>query len=222
MILQSLEWIKYKEASSKKRVGKHILVLTAFKDGLIFGAKCNEHLDKPGQWVIQILPDVVVTGIGDFADFQKVTMALETLRQATDNLIGEEYITGKGLINFLSPYLKNEFFEGARPLAVNLIVIHPEDEKNILLWFVDYDGQYRRLKNFGVAGGVDCDPPEKNRKEAIDYLAKNWKPDMNGEEATNLVKDSIFKCDEIKEEGIIEIRIFLWGKQHVLRYFKKE
>lgn len=177
MIIQSPELLLYKKDDATKRIDKYLLVLTTFKNGLAFGVKFNKRQNKPGQWLMQINGTCMLGGIGDLRDFQAVTLFLSDFCQQTANMIGGHYLTGAGIVNFLAEFLSKNFEEKAKAMAVNFIVADWHN-KETDLWFIDFDGRIKQLKNFAVAGGSEYEEQlskedfEKLPPEAKDLLMK--------------------------------------------------
>jgi 20S proteasome alpha/beta subunit len=173
MIIQSPEMLIYKKEDAKERVDKYLLILVVFKNGLAFGAKFNERQSNPGQWLMGINSACIVAGIGALHNFESTMLALSDFAQSWSSLIGQHYLTGYGIKNFLSEFLRTNFEQNANALAVNFLVVDWRDENEPFLWFIDFDGSIKQLKNFAVAGGNDYDKPLT--KEEIEKLTPEEK-----------------------------------------------
>jgi 20S proteasome alpha/beta subunit len=189
-------------------------------------------------------------------------LMLSDFCQNWNGLLGENYLTGYGIKNFLASYLQKEFEKNASALAVNFIVVDWRNKNDPFLWFINFDGGIKQLKNFTVAGGSEYEKPltkeeleklapeEKAifdiqkerlkkagmpkefpltlnrlrypRKDAIAYLEKNWKPDMEKKEAINLVKETLFECNPESHDKKIEIIAIEYGKEAEPFYFQKD
>ena len=155
MIIQTPELIRYKQEEAESRIDKYLMILVTFEKGLVFGVKFNERQNKPAQWLMEINSTSMIGGIGDLRDFKFATRALCNFCQDIANLVGKHYLTGDGVVNFLVGLLQKEFEEKSSPLAVNFIVADWHDEGKPDLWFVDYDGNTKQLKDFVVGGGSE-------------------------------------------------------------------
>ncbi len=153
MIIQSPELLEYKNFDAQKRIGRHFIALIAYKNGVAFGVRFNERQSKKEQWLMKINPLIMLGGIGDLRDFQLITTELLNFCQNMAGMMGEHYLTGDGIVKFLSGMLHWHFEEKARALAVNFLVADCRSEKGPFLWFIDFDGSIKQLKNFAVAGG---------------------------------------------------------------------
>lgn len=160
-IIQSPELLVYKKIEASRRVGEYFVALAVFKNGLVFGSKFSERQSRPGQWLMQNGPASIVGGIGDLSDFKNATFALNNFCQHISGVVGERYLTGAGIVKFLSNLLRQAFEERACALAVNFIVADCQDENTNEpdLWFVDFDGSVKQLRNFAVAGGAESEKP---------------------------------------------------------------
>lgn len=173
MIVQTPESFFQKRHDAQERVDKYLLILATFKNGLAFGSKFNERQSKPGQWLLTINANVIVGSIGDFADFQEVISIISGFCQNTDNLIGIHYATGSGIEKNLSQKLQDSFEKKGAVWAVNFIVADCR-EKTPSLWFIDFDGRVKPLKNFAVAGGSEYKKPlNKDELERLTPEEKN-------------------------------------------------
>lgn len=173
MIIQSPELLIYKKEDAKERIDKYLLTLVTFKNGLAFGVKFNERQSKPGQWLMEINSNAVVGGIGDIHNFESAMLILSDFCQNWSGLIGQHYLSGYGIKNFLAGFLRKNFEENATALAVNFIICDCRDENDPLLWFIDFDGSIKPLKNFAVAGGSDYEKPLT--KEELEKLSPEEK-----------------------------------------------
>lgn len=158
-MIQSPELFFYKRMDAQKRIGKDLLILVAFKSGLIFGSKFNERQSKPGQWLMLIKPSLIIGGIGDLRDFKSVMLILSNFCQNMAGVLGGHYLTSAGIVNFATGLLRQTFEEKANALAINFIVADWQSANDIALWFVDFDGSIKQLKNFAVSGGSDYEKP---------------------------------------------------------------
>ena len=194
MIIQSPELLLYKEDDATKRIDKYLLVLATFKNGVAFGVKFNERQSKPGQWLMKINGTCMLGGIGDLRDFQAVILILSDFCQKTANMIGGHYLTGTGIVNFLTEILGKNFEEKAKAMAVNFIVADWRNEAEPDLWFIDFGGRIKQLKGFAVAGGSEYG--EHLSKEAFEKLPPE-------------VKDSFAKQKiELAKAGIVPENLF--------------
>ncbi len=191
MIIQSPELLIFKKNDAAERIDKYLLILTTFKNGLAFGVKFNERQSKPGQWLIEINETCMLGGIGDLRDFKAVTLALSDFCQATANMIGGHYLTGTGIVNFLSDILSKNFGEQANARAVNFIVADRHNEETDL-WFIDFDGRIKQLKNFAVAGGSEYG--EQLSKEDLEKLPPEAK-DLFAKQKAELAKAEVVPED---------------------------
>ncbi len=154
MIIQSPELLIYKKEDAGERIDKYLLLLSTFNAGLAFGVKFNKRQSKPMQWLMEINGTCMLGGIGDFGNFQAVILSLSEFCQNTANFIGGHYLTGTGIVNFLSDFLRKAFEENAKALAVNFLVADWHNKEPDLC-FVDFDGRIKQLKCFAVAGGSE-------------------------------------------------------------------
>jgi len=177
MIIQSPELLIYKKEDAKERIDKYLLILVTFKNGLAFGVKFNERQSKPGQWLMEINSNAIVGGIGDIHNFESTMLMLSDFCQNWSSLIGQHYLTGYGVKNFLAEFLHKNFEENAAASAVNFIVCDCRDENDPLLWFIDFDGSIKQLKNFAVAGGSEYEKPLS--KEDLEKLSSEEKAILN-------------------------------------------
>jgi 20S proteasome alpha/beta subunit len=164
MIIQTPELIIYKRIDAEKRIDNYLLLLVVFKNGLVFGIKFNERQNeerqnKLCQWLMEINSTVITACIGDFHDFETCTQILTDFCRKTDNTLGKHYITGKGIEKFLANMLREGFSENVSVLAVNFLVADCQNQKEPALWFIDFDGDTKPLKNFAVAGGTEYEEP---------------------------------------------------------------
>jgi len=173
MIIQTPELLFYKKDEAQNRIDKYLLILVVFKNGLAFGAKFNERQSKPGQWLMEINSNAIVGGIGDFRDFKAVMLTLSNFCQNAANILGAHYLTGNGIVNFLTGLLRENLEEKSVALAVNFIVADCRNKKNLFLCFIDFDGRIKQLKNFAVAGGSDYKKPLT--KEELEKLTPEEK-----------------------------------------------
>lgn len=151
-ILQNADLFILKQADARNRIDKFMLILVIFDEGVAFGVKFNERQSKPSQWIKFIDEGTLVAGIGDLRDFKRLIGIFESFCQDCCNLLGKPYVTGNGIVNFLSGYLYGHFEESLRALAVNMMVLEWL-EKDPQLWFIDFDGRIKQLAGFTVAGG---------------------------------------------------------------------
>jgi hypothetical protein len=177
MIIQSPEMLIYKKEDAKERVDKYLLILVVFKNGLAFGVKFNERQSKPGQWIMEINKACMVAGIGALHNFESTMLALSDFAQNWGGLIGQHYLTGYGVKNFLSEHLQENFEQNTNALAVNFIVVDWRNKDEPFLWFIDFDGSIKQLKNFAVAGGNDYE--KSLTKEEIKKLTPEDKAILN-------------------------------------------
>ncbi len=152
MIIQTPELIEYKKINARERAGRHLLVLVTYKNGMVLGNKFDKRQSQKGQWIKYVNSTTIVGGIGDFGNFESVSHALEGFCQETMNLLGVHYITGQGIKRYLSGILNSYYKQESEALAVNFLVTDSNTE-GLFLWFINYDGRIKQLKNFAVAGG---------------------------------------------------------------------
>ncbi len=169
MIIQTPELLEYKKINAKERAGRHLLVLVTYKNGIVLGNKFDKRQSQKGQWVKYINYATIVGGIGDLKDYKSVTRALSNFCQETKNLLGIHYITGHGIVQFLSDVMRHNFEEKSEGLAVNFLVTDSNTE-GLFLWFINYDGRIKQLKNFAVAGGNEYVLPHALTEEEIANL----------------------------------------------------
>ncbi len=173
MIIKTPESMIFEKASALERIDKYLLILVTFKNGLAFGVKFNERQSKPGQWLMGINANTIVGGIGDLHNFESTMLMLSDFCQNWDGLLGENYLTGYGIKNFLASYLQKEFEKNASALAVNFIVVDWRNKNDPFLWFINFDGRIKQLKCFAVAGGSEYE--ESLTKEGLEKLTPEEK-----------------------------------------------
>ncbi len=154
MIIQSPELLMFKKDDATERIDKYLLLLAIFTKGLAFGVKFNERQSKPMQWLMEINNTCIIGGIGDLRDFNATILAISNFCQEMANLIGSHYLTGSGIVNFLSGSLSKAFEENAKALAVNFLIADWHNKEPDLC-FVDFDGRIKQLRCFAVAGGSE-------------------------------------------------------------------
>ena len=159
MIIQTPESFFQKKYDAEERVGKYLLALVTFRNGLAFGSKFNERQSKPGQWLMKISSTSIIGGVGDLRDFKSVMLSLDDFCQNISVMLGEHYLTGEGAVSFTTSLLKKTFEERANALSVNLLIADWRNDGKAFLWFVDFDGSILQLKNFAVAGGYEYSRP---------------------------------------------------------------
>lgn len=178
MIIQSPELLVYKKKDALRRIGEHFVALAVFEDGLIFGSKFSERQSRPGQWLMQIGPTSIIGGIGDLSDFKSAMFALNNFCQHISNMVNERCLTGAGIVKFMSNFLRQAFEEGANALAVNFIVADcqtEEDTNKPDLWFIDFEGSVKQLRNFAVAGGSEHEKPlTEEELKALSPVEKSY------------------------------------------------
>jgi 20S proteasome alpha/beta subunit len=184
MIIQSPELLEYKKMDAKKRIDKYLLLLLAFKNGLISGVKFNERQSKPGQWLLKINSNVILAGIGDLRDFHSASLAVSNFCQNMAGVLGTHYLTGNGIINYLTGLLNRYFIETARAFALNFIIADCRNKNDPSLCFIDFDGSVKPLKNFAVAGGNDYQ--KHLTKEEFEKLLPEEKAFLNAQKKSLL------------------------------------
>ena len=170
MIIKTPESMIFEKSDALERIDKYLLIMVAFKNGLAFGVKFNERQSKPSQWLTGFNDNnAIVGGIGDLHNFESTMLMLSDFCQNWSGILGENYLTGYGIKNFLAGYLQKEFEKNASALAVNFIVVDWRDKKDPFLWFIDFDGRIKQLKSFAVAGGSEYEEPlDKRGNRKID------------------------------------------------------
>lgn len=208
MVIQTPELLEYKKINARERAGRHLLVLVTYKNGMVLGNKFDKRQSQKGQWIKYINCATIVGGIGDLKDYKSVTKALSNFCQETKNLLGIHYITGHGIVQFLSDVMRYNCEQNTEALAVNFLVTDSNTE-GLFLWFINYDGRIKQLKNFAVAGGNEYDFPRKLTEEEIANLPPH-KMDM------------VKKMKQLKPDVAITIPQLKFPRKDVIAYLEKQ
>jgi len=136
-ILQTPEFLMFKEERALARIGSHLLIAALFKNGLVIGMRFDKRQNSPMQWLLPINDHLVVAGWGDAGDFGEICQFINHLRISIGNLLSDHYVSIAYLRKNIRSLLKNEYKVGL-PHAVDFVFV---DVLKSDLWIVNFIGQ---------------------------------------------------------------------------------
>jgi 20S proteasome alpha/beta subunit len=219
MIIQTPESVIYKKFDAEERIDSYLLISLVYKNGLVFGIKFNERQNEKCQWMIEINPAVFLAGIGDLQDFEACELAVGDFCQNIKNILAKHYITGNGIEKFLSKFLRENFDEGLTALAVNFIIADRRKNEPSL-WFIDFGGEVKKLKNFAVAGG--CRYEELISEKEVGKLTPEQKDFLEKQKKILENQKNNFKKDESAPEFDISAPVRIRNpRKEAIAYLEK-
>ena len=122
-VLQTEGFHQKKIREAQEHLGKHILVAVSFPGGVVLGKTVNERSRQQDRWVFRAGDhlNIIVAGIGDMSDFDRVRSAAHTHDRIMENNVGISELTAASVSKYIA-LLYGAYLDEIQLLAVETII----------------------------------------------------------------------------------------------------